>query len=128
MLTLVALVVAVLFLPSPWNVVLVATAAIVDTVETGVLVWWSRRRRRLSPASVGAAAIIGHTGITLARLGPGSRDATSPDAGSPGPVGQVRVDGEIWSARSTEPIDPGVAVTVRSVDGLVLGVEPARSE
>ena len=110
MLTLVALVVAVLFLPSPWNAVLVVTAATVDLAETGVLVWWSRRRRRLSPARVGTEAIVGRTGIALGRLDP---------------VGQVRVDGEIWSARSAEPIDPGAAITVRSVDGLVLDVEPA---
>ena len=44
------------------------------------------------------------------------------------PVGQVRVDGEIWSARSAEPIDPGDVVTVTAVDGLVLEVEPARRE
>jgi membrane protein implicated in regulation of membrane protease activity len=115
MLTIVALVVAVLFLPSPWNAVLVVTAAIVDIAETGVLVWWSRRRRRLSPAAVGTGAMVGRTGIALRRLDPVALD----------PVGQVRVGGEIWSARSAEPIDPGAAVTVSSVDGLVLDVEPA---
>jgi len=116
MLTIVALILAVLFLPSPWNVVLVATAAIVDIAETGVLVWWSRRRRRLGPAAVGAGAIVGRAGIALGRL----------DPVAPNPVGQVRVGGEIWSARSAEPIDPGAAIIVRSVDGLVLGVEPVR--
>jgi membrane protein implicated in regulation of membrane protease activity len=116
MLTLVALVVAVLFLSSPWNVVLVVAAAIVDTAETGAFVWWSRRRRRLGPAAVGTEAIVGRTGTALGRL--------DPDA--PDPAGQVRVDGEIWSARSAEPIDPGVTVIVSSVDGLVLDVEPAR--
>jgi len=116
MLTLVALVVAVLFLPAPWNVVLVVSAAIVDVAETGVFVWWSRRRRRLSPAAVGTEALVGHSGISLGRLDPDSLE----------PLGQVRVDGEIWSARSVEPIDPGAAVTVSSVDGLVLDVEPER--
>jgi membrane protein implicated in regulation of membrane protease activity len=124
MLTLVALVVALLFLSSPWNVVLVVTAAIIDLGETGVLVWWSRRRRRLFPAAVGADAIVGRTGIALGRLDPGS--TFTPAALDL--IGQVRVDGEIWSARSTEPIDPGSAVTVISVDGLVLAVEPAQPE
>ena len=116
MLTLVALIVALLFLSSPWNVVLVVTAAIADIAETGVLVCWSRRRRRLSPAAVGTEAIVGRTGIALGRLDPVALD----------PVGQVRVGGEIWRARSVEPIDPGAAVTVSSVDGLVLEVERAR--
>jgi membrane protein implicated in regulation of membrane protease activity len=116
MLTLVALIVALLFLPSPWNVMLVVTAAIVDIAEAGVLVWWSRSRRRLSPAAVGPETIIGSTGVALGRL-----DPVAPD-----PVGQVRVGGEIWGARSAEPVDPGESVTVRSVDGLVLVVEPLR--
>jgi membrane protein implicated in regulation of membrane protease activity len=119
MLTLIALVVAVLFLSSPWNVVVVATAAIVDIVETGVLVWWSRRRRRLDPAAVGTEALVGRIGIALGRL-----DSANLTPGAR--VGQVRVDGEIWNARSVEPIDPGAEVTVSSVDGLILDVEPTR--
>ena len=65
--------------------------------------------------AVGAETIVGRTGIALGRL--------DPDAASP--VGQVRVEGEIWSARSAEPIDPGAPVVVSAVDGLVLDVEPA---
>lgn len=115
MLTIIALVIALVFLSWPWNVVLVITAAIVDLAETGAFVWWSRRRRRLHPATVGAETIVGRRGIALGRLDPHGAPA----------VGQVRVDGEIWNARSTEPIDPGVAVVVAAVDGLVLEVEPA---
>jgi membrane protein implicated in regulation of membrane protease activity len=116
MLTIIALIVAVLFVPSPWNIVLVVVAALVDIAETGAFVWWSRRRRRLSAPAVGTGAIVGRTGIALERL----------DPTIPGRVGQVRVDGEIWGARSTEPVDPGDAVRVRSVVGLVLDVEPNR--
>lgn len=118
MLTIIALVIAVLFLSSPWNVVLVVAAAVVDIAETGGFVWWSRRRRRLGPATVGTETIVGRRGTALGRLEPGTLH----------PVGQVRVDGEIWNARATEPIDPGAAVTVTAVDGLVLGVEPVRHE
>lgn len=114
MLTLVALVVAVLFVPSPWNIVLVMSAALVDIAETGAFVWWSRRRRRLSSPAVGSDAIVGRRGNALTRL----------DPTVPRPLGQVRVDGEIWSARSTQSIDPGVRIIVTSVDGLLLGVEP----
>ena len=111
MLTLIALILAIFFLPSPWNYVLVAATAVVDILEISVLVWWSRYRRRLDPAAVGIQTFLGRTGIALERLDP---------------VGQIRVDGEIWNARSAEPVDRGGAVTVNVVDGLVLGVEPAR--
>lgn len=114
MLTIIALVIAIFFLPAPWNVVLVAAAALVDLVETGVFVWWSRRRRRLGPAAVGVEAIVGRSGVALGRL-----EATS---GSPG---QVRVDGEIWAARAEQSIDPGANVVVSAVEGLVLVVEAA---
>jgi membrane protein implicated in regulation of membrane protease activity len=116
MLTIIALVVAVLFLSSPWNVVLVITAAIVDLAETGGFVWWSRRRRRLGPAAVGTEAIVGRSGIALDRLDARGRDS----------VGQIRVDGEIWSARAAKPVDPGTTVIVTAVDGLILEVEPER--
>ena len=43
-------------------------------------------------------------------------------------AGQVRVDGEIWNARSTALVDPGAAVVVAAVDGLVLEVAPAPGE
>ncbi len=111
MLTLIALVVAVLFLSSPWNVILVATAALIDVAETGAFVWWSRRRRRLVPAAVGAETIVGRRGRALTRLG-----------GADCPSGQVRVEGEIWAARAAETIDPGAAVTVTAVCGLEVEV------
>ncbi len=112
MLTIIALVIALLFLSWPWNIVLVIGAALVDVAETGGFVWWSRRRRRLQPASGGVEALVGRTGIALARLG--SRG-----------TGQIRVGGEIWNARSTVPIDSGESVIVVAVDGLTLEVEPA---
>ena len=113
MLTVIAVVVALLFVRSSWGVVLVAGAAAVDLAETGALVWWSRRRRRRAPAVVGLEAIVGRTGVVLGRLGPSGAAA-----------GQVRVGGETWRATSTRPVDPGVEVTVRAVEGLVLRVEP----
>lgn len=115
MLTLIALVVALVFLSSPWSIVLVVAAAIVDIGETVALVWWSQRRPAGGRGAVGAEALVGRTAVTLGRL----------DSGGIGRSGQVRLDGEIWNARSTAPIDPGVPVTVCSVDGLVLVVEPA---
>ena len=117
MLTLIALVLALLFLPSPWGAIVVVAAAVIDLIETGVFVWWSRRRRRRGPASVGVQSLVGRGGVALDRLDPGS---ASP--------GQVRVEGEIWSARASAPVDPGGQVTVAAVDGLTLEVVPARDE
>ena len=95
MLTIIALVAAALFVPSPWSVWLVVGAACVDLAETAVMVAWSRRRRASGPPAVGTEAIVGRTGVTLARL----------DADRRGARGQVRVDGEIWRARAIEPVD-----------------------
>ncbi len=114
MITLVALLIAILFLPAPWNVLLVVSAALVDIAETAVFIWWSRRRRGRSGVAVGAETIVGRPGVALGRLDPAVA------------AGQVRVDGEIWNARTAEPIDRGAAVTVTAVDGLLLDVEPAR--
>lgn len=105
MLTLAALVIALLFLRAPWNVVLVASAAVVDLLETALFLWWSKRRR---PA-VGVDTLVGRTATVTAPLAP---------------RGQVRVAGEIWAAESTEPLDPGATVVVRAVRGLTLEVEP----
>lgn len=116
MLTLAALVVAVLLLSPPWGIALVSGAALVDVAEVGAFVWWSRRRLRQGAAAVGIEAIVGRTGVALGRLG----------VDREGVPGHVRVDGEIWAAQAREAIDPGVDVTVTSVEGLVLGVEATR--
>lgn len=107
--TLVALVVAVIFLPTPWNWILVVSAAVIDVAETGALVWWSRRRRRRTRPSVGIEDLLGRQAVAITMLDPD---------------GQVRVHGEIWAARSRSRVGRGEAVVVRSVDGLVLVVEP----
>ena len=115
MLTLIALLLALLVLPSPWGAIVVVCAAVIDLIETGTFVWWSRRRRRTTTPSVGAGTIVGRSGVALAWIGPSGA----------GPLGQVRVDGEIWSARSAEPIEAGTDVTVLAVEGLTLDVVPA---
>jgi membrane protein implicated in regulation of membrane protease activity len=114
-LTLIALVLALLFLPSPWGVIAVVAAAIFDLIETGVFVWWSRRRRQRGPALVGVHGLVGRSGVALSRIEPGSAA-----------TGQVRIEGEIWSARASEPVEPGARVTVAAVDRLTLEVIPER--
>jgi membrane-bound serine protease (ClpP class) len=108
-LTLIALVLALLFLPSPWGWIVVIAAAVIDVIETAGFVWWSRRRRRLTRPAVGVEDLVGRTGVAATALAP---------------EGQVRVHGEIWAARSVSPVQRGSPIVVRSVDGLVLEVEP----
>ncbi len=116
MLTLIALIIALLFLSSPWNVIVVVVAILIDLAEIAVFVWWSRRRRRRGPPEVGLETLLGRRGTAVARLTPGTLED----------IGQVRIDGEIWGARTSDAVEPGASVVVRAVHGLVLEVDPAR--
>lgn len=106
MLLLIALFLAIFVLPSPWGLVAVAVGAMLEIAEAGLFIWYSKRRQ----ASVGVDALVGKRGVAI--------DALWPE-------GQVRVGGEIWKARCRGGCDPGAAVVVRRVEGLVLEVEPA---
>ena len=105
MLTIVAVILALTVLPSPWGVVAVVGAAAIDVVEIGFFARWSKRRR----ATVGAETLVGRTAVVVRALSP---------------RGQVRLDGEIWEARAGADVAPGADVVVTAVDGLVLCVEP----
>lgn len=106
MLTIAAIVLAFTVLPSPWGVIAVVGAAIVDTVETAALVLWSKRRR----AVVGAEALVGRRAVVVTPVAP---------------RGQVKLDGEVWEARSSTVLVPGDEAIVAGIDGLVLDVEPS---
>ena len=106
MLFLIALLLALFVLPSPWGVIAVVIGLTIDLVEVGVGIWYSKRRK----AKVGPSALVGLTGVALDELGP---------------EGQVRVNGEIWRARCAAGCEAGASVVVRAVDGLTLEVEPA---
>jgi membrane-bound serine protease (ClpP class) len=102
----IALLLAIFVLPSPWGVIAVTVALVLDVVEITVGVWYSKRRK----AKVGSESMVGATGVALGELRP---------------EGQVRVNGEIWQAQCAAGCDSGAAVVVRAVDGLTLDVEPA---
>jgi membrane protein implicated in regulation of membrane protease activity len=105
-LILIALALAIFVLPSPWGVVAVGVAALLDTAETVLFMWWSKRRR----AAVGVDALVGKVGVAASELWP---------------EGQVKVNGEIWRARCAGGCNAGTKVVVRSVEGLTLVVDPA---
>ena len=106
MLLLVSVLLAVFVLPSPWGLVGIAIAAVVEIVEAGAFIWWSQRRE----ASVGVESLVGKRGVAVDTLWP---------------QGQVRVNGELWKAHCEGGCEPGAAVVVRGIDGLVLEVDPA---
>lgn len=105
MLTIAAIVLAVLVLPSPWGVIAVITAGLIDIGETIFFVRWSKRRR----ATVGAETLVGRRATVVRALTP---------------RGLVKLDGELWEAHGPAGLSPGDEVVVREVDGLVLQVEP----
>jgi membrane-bound serine protease (ClpP class) len=107
MLTIIAVILALTVLPSPWGVVAVLSAAAVDVVEVTFFARWSKRRR----ATVGLETLIGDRATVVRALAP---------------RGQVRLHGELWEARAPEDVPPGAEVVVTGVDGLVLDVEPAK--
>jgi membrane protein implicated in regulation of membrane protease activity len=98
--------VLLLLVPSPWNFIGFFASLV---LFLGELAFWSRSMRGRRKA-VGAETLIGAQAAVLEPCRP---------------VGQVRVGGEIWQARSEAGADPGDTVSVVGLDGLTLLVEPA---
>jgi len=92
-------------LPTPWNVVAVCAAAIIEVAEVGFWIRFLRRYR----VQTGAEGMIGERAEVIEAV---------TDAG-----GRVRVYGEIWAARSREGLPVGARARVLAVDGLTLTVE-----
>ena len=100
MITLIALVLALTVLDSPWSWAVVGVAALIDILETLGLIWWSKRRQ----PSVGANTLVGASAEVVDHE-------------------WVRVAGELWRARDLAGRAPGERVRVRAVEGLELEVE-----
>jgi membrane protein implicated in regulation of membrane protease activity len=104
---LLALAIVGLFvLPDPWGVIAVFAAAV---IEVGEVLFWIRFPRR-DPIPTGAEGLVGERGEVIVRCAP---------------VGRVRLRGEIWNARSEEPLELDEQVRVEAVDGLTLVVARA---
>jgi membrane-bound serine protease (ClpP class) len=88
----------------------VLAAAMIVTAALFVLVIALLLRSRKRPVVTGQEGIMGAEGEAL--------DWQQDE-------GKVRVQGEIWRARSSHPIEPGTRIKVVNRDGLVLHVEPA---
>lgn len=94
-----------LILPDPWNVVGGIVSLACGVVE---ITYWQRRMKRVKVAT-GVENLIGATGEVTAPLAP---------------VGQIRVLGELWEARSSSELPERTMVQVVAIDGLTLDVEP----
>jgi membrane-bound serine protease (ClpP class) len=82
------------------------SAILIGLVRLGIA---SQRRK----PTTGVAGMLGEAGKALGPIGPGES-------------GRVATHGEIWSARSMEPISEGDDVFVTAVDGLTLEVSRTR--
>jgi membrane-bound serine protease (ClpP class) len=102
---IIAILLALFVLPSPWGLVTVLGAACLEIVE---ITWGLRLARRRS--SVGAQTLIGREAVVVRALAP---------------EGQVAIDGERWKARSDTPVPENAKVVIESIDGLTLMVRPA---
>jgi membrane-bound serine protease (ClpP class) len=100
-----ALLLAIFVVPAPWGLVVVVVAALAEVGETFFWLRYSQRRR----IQAGAETLIGAVA-----------EALTPCT----PIGQVRVEGEIWRARCAEGAAPGDRVRVVGRDDLTLLVEP----
>lgn len=100
---IIAIILALFVVPESWRVPVIAVGALVEVVETGIEVWWSRRAR----IKFGPETLIGASGIVTA--------ACRPD-------GLVRVRGEVWQARCDEGADVHQTIVVLGRDRLTLEV------
>ena len=96
MLLVLAILAAIFWLPAPWSYLAVAAAAVWEIAEVGFFIWYSKRRQ----ATTGAEALPGSTGTVVEACRP---------------LGQIRLEGELWRARCEEGADPGERVIVESL-------------
>jgi membrane-bound serine protease (ClpP class) len=105
MLLIGAVLLALFVVPEPWGLVLVIAAAV---VEVGEYFFWAHlsRRRRIQ---MGSETLIGASAEVISDCRP---------------LGQVRVQGELWRAQCDSGAAPGETVRVVGREGLTLLVEP----
>ena len=100
-----AILLAIFVLPPAWRLPVVLAGGAIEVGESMFWIWLSKRRR----PSVGVEALVGARAIVVTPCRP---------------LGQVRVQGELWQARCDEGADPGDEVKVDAVEGLALVVAP----
>jgi membrane-bound serine protease (ClpP class) len=106
---IITLILALVFLPWPWNLVVIGLAAVFEAS----LAFFGIRYTRGPRVQVGVETMIGQTGEVITQLAPS---------------GQVKVGGTIWEAHAQGGAGVGDTVRITRVDGLTLEVEPAQAQ
>jgi membrane protein implicated in regulation of membrane protease activity len=104
-----AIFLGVFILPIEWAIPVVLLGAVLEIGESFFWLWYSRRTK----AQVGVETLIGELAEVVTRCAP---------------LGQVRLQGEIWRARCEEGAERGEHVRVQGLEELTLVVERAPSE
>ena len=104
MAAIVAILLAIFVLPSPWGLVAILVGISIEVGESWFWIRFTRRRR----AVTGAEGLIGQEAVVV--------EACRPD-------GRVRVNGELWRARCARGAGVGEHVRVVRVEALTLEVE-----
>jgi membrane protein implicated in regulation of membrane protease activity len=97
---------AIFVLPEQWRLPVILLAAVVEVSETLFWLWYTRRPR----VQMGPETLVGVTGQVVTPCMP---------------LGQVRLQGELWRASCPEGAAAGDEVRVLALDGLTLLVERA---
>lgn len=101
---IVAIALAIFVLPSPWGIVAIVLGI---AIEVGEQVFWFRHQRR-QKVRTGVEAHVGEKAEVVRVCAP---------------EGRVRFRGDLWKARSREPLAIGEIVRVADTEGLTLLVE-----
>jgi membrane-bound serine protease (ClpP class) len=105
-----AVLAAIFWLPTPWDVLAVVAAAAVEVAEVWLWLWWTKRRQPVT----GAEALVGTVALATTALEP---------------EGRVRVEGELWQARSEPAAEAGERVVIQGVEpDLTLVVTPEQGK
>ena len=104
MIFVLAVVLAIFVLPSPWGLIAVGIAGLIEIAQMTGSIWWSQRRR----AQVGAESLMGAEARVIERCSP---------------CGKAAIRGEIWNARCEAGAEVGETVVVCGLQGLTLLVE-----
>jgi len=104
--TTIGAILAFIFLDPPWRWIVIGGLLITDAFE--IMIWLRWRKKR---SITGSDTLVAQFGEAIGPLDP---------------EGQVKLRGQIWKARSNEPVARGEWVRVESVEGLTLMV--SRSE
>lgn len=103
MLLAIAILLTVFVLSPPIGIAVIVLAAV---VEVGEFLFWRRFLRRYR-IRTGVEALIGQPVEVVEACDP---------------VGRVRIRGELWNARSVEPLAVGETASVLAVNGLTLEI------